>query len=166
MIGGFVRRQKPTKMPKPLSDSSEQREAELALLAALSAELGHPLVPTVVPLKNGASVDLDGFNEDARILCEVYAHIGKTKGAQPAKLAKDILKLLSVERVLGGEWRKVVCLADSQAGSCLRGRSWLAAAVVDFGVEVRIVALSAELREKVSAAQRRQVMVNRLEPGV
>lgn len=152
-------------MPKHLSDSSEQREAELALLEALASDLGYALRPAVLPLKNGVSVNVDGFNEEARTLCEVYAHIGKAKGAQPAKLAKDILKLLTLERTLGGEWRKVLCLGDMRAASCLQGRSWLAAAVLELSVEVRVVELPAELRARVEAAQRRQVMVNRPEPG-
>lgn len=147
-------------MAKHLSDSDEQRQAERALIAALSLRLGYELTPGRMPVGTGGSATVDGFNREHCTLCEAYAHIGRTKGGQPAKLAKDILKLLAVERAAGGTWRKVICLADTDAASCLQGRSWLASAAATFGVEVAVVDLPPELRARVLQAQRRQIMIN------
>jgi hypothetical protein len=147
-------------MAKHLSDSDEQRQAELALIAALSLKLGYRLAPTPMRTGDGVTVRVDGVNLEHSTICEAYAHIGKTKGGQPAKLAKDILKLLAVERANGGTWRKIICLADADAVSCLRGRSWLAAAVTTFGIQVEVVELPAAIRQQVVEAQRRQIMIN------
>lgn len=115
----------------------------------------------ILPLGNGAQVAVDGLNLEARVACEVYAHIGETKGAQSHKIARDILKLLAVEHIRGGgQWRKVLCFADGATAQCLLGRSWLAEVCRTLDVEIHVLPLSSELQAKILAAQRRQVMVN------
>jgi hypothetical protein len=93
------------RLPEPAQDPQPDLMRESLKAAGVPAEVIH---------------HVDGFNEAARVLCEAYAHLGKTKGDQPAKLAKDILKLLTVERVSRGTWRKVLCLVDEEAAACLR----------------------------------------------
>lgn len=143
-----------------LSDSSEQSKAERELLRQLAADLGVSLQPMTIELKEGVRVNIDGVNQEHRILCEVYAHIGHTRGGQPHKIAKDILKLIAVEKRHPGRWRKILCFADRAAAQCVSGSSWLAAVCSDFGVAVRVFSLPPDLHEAVVSAQRRQVMVN------
>ena len=146
--------------PRYVSDSSEQLDAEAVALEKLGAILGCTLVGEDLKLDGGAKLRVDGINHEHRILCEVYSRIGRLRGAQPHKLASDMLKLLLAERHLGGSWRKIICLADEEAARCLRGRSWLAEAGKKMGFEVRAVELPPPLRGRILAAQRRQVMVN------
>jgi hypothetical protein len=117
--------------------------------------------PRSLSLEHGVAVNFDGVDDKARVLCEIYARIGPLKGSQPHKVAGDILKLFLAERSLGGNWRKIVCFADPVAAKLLAGRSWLAYAVREFGVRVEVIEISAELRESIAAAQKRQIMVNR-----
>jgi hypothetical protein len=145
------------------SDSGEQREAECYMLSALSERVGFPLQPEVVFLEPGVHVALDGFNAQHRVLCEIFAHIGRTRGAQNHKIARDILKLEAVEKALGGEWRKILCFADDQARQALTNNSWLAAVARKLRIEPLIVPLSESLQARVAGAQRRQRMVN--QPG-
>ena len=105
-------------------------------------------------------IAVDGFNDEHRILCEAYAHIGPTRGGQPHKIAKDILKMLTAESRLHGQWSKILCFADKVAAQCVCGGSWLAAACTDFGVEIKVLTLPPELHAAIVAAQQRQVMVN------
>jgi len=149
--------------PRHVSDSAEQRDAEAAVIKLLELEVGCSLGEESVPLGGGALMKIDAVNREHHILCEVYSRIGKLKGSQPDKLASDMLKLLLAESALGGAWRKIVCLADTEAAKCVQGRSWLAVAARQMGFEVKIVSLPPGIREQLLAAQRRQVMVN---PGV
>lgn len=80
----------------------------------------------------------DGIDWKKRVLVEVYARIGKLKGAQPGKIKGDILKMLLIERLLGGRWKKIVCLGDEAAAKALRGKSWVCAAVSEFGIRVEV----------------------------
>jgi hypothetical protein len=143
-----------------VSDSLEQREVETAVLSLVQLEVGCSLVEETLPLGDGVLVKVDGINREHRVLCEVYSHIGRLKGSQPDKLAADMLKLVLVERALGGNWRKLICLADADAAKYVQGKSWLAAAVRQMGFKVVVVKLPSTTRERILEAQRRQVMVN------
>jgi hypothetical protein len=118
------------------------------------------LQPESLKLKCGARVELDGYDPDKRVLCEVYAHIGPLKGSQPDKMASDILKMILVGNELGDHWRKIYCFADKAAAQKLSGDSWLACAAKQFGVEPVLVDLK-DARDLVMNAQRRQTMVNK-----
>lgn len=148
---------------KHKSDSTEQCSAERRILDELNRKLGLSLSSAPQKPKNEAvaGIKLDGFDLERRVLCEVYAHIGKLKGAQPDKVAGDILKMLYAEKLLGGRWRKLFCFADKQAAQILTGKSWLAAAARLFDIEVQVVSLPERVRASVRGAQARQVMVNK-----
>ena len=142
------------------SDSREQQQAENSIRALLVKVVGCPLAEETMSLGNGVMVKIDGVNHQHRVLCEIYSRVGKLKGSQPDKLASDVLKLLTVERVLGGKWRKVICFADSQAAKCVQGKSWLALATRQAEFDVVVVELSDSERNIILAAQNRQIMVN------
>jgi hypothetical protein len=147
-------------MTNDASDSVEQRDAEPLLIQTLSKEVGVWMEPGSPEGLAGPGVELDGFSREQRVLAETYARYGKLKPGQRHKIAGDILKMLYVERVLGGTWRKYLCFADEAAAQSVQGDGWLAQTVRTFGVEVRVYPLPAEMRDAVIAAQKRQVMVN------
>lgn len=65
---------------------------------------------------------------------------------------------------LGRERRGVqtiIAFADQAAAVCVRGKSWLAEALRTWSVEMSVVVLDDVIRDEISAAQTRQVMVNR-----
>jgi hypothetical protein len=147
-------------MANHVSESSAQRAAEPFLIGALEHELGILFAPGS-PEEGGApGVEFDGYSREQFVLAEAYVRHGKVKPAQRHKIAGDILKMIYVERVLGGVWRKYLCFADEAAAQSVQGDGWLAQTVRTFGVEVRVYPLPAEMRDAVIAAQKRQVMVN------
>lgn len=142
------------------SASIAQQDAETELLHMLGIKLGCNLEPHKIKLNEKCTIQIDGFSADGRILCEVYAHIGKLRGGQPDKIAADVLKLnLAAERK-GGRWRKILLFADGEACKLLRGSSWLAEACRDSQVEIEVAEIGQQTRQKIEAAQKRQKMVN------
>ena len=118
-------------------DSLEQRDAEKIILATLAVELGVSLTPRSVALPEGVRVTVDGVADTPPILVEAWAHQGPPKSAQKAKVVTDALKLLWVDHVLfAGEARKILALSDTAAAGHFQGRSWMAAAFRDLGIEV------------------------------
>lgn len=118
------------------SDSRAQREAEVTIIAALSAQLGQPLAKTSVPTGNGGRVELDGATDDLTVLVEAYAHQGALRGSQPKKLATDALKLTWIGRQLEAK-RLILAVADAEVESYLRRpKAWLTQALIDLEVEV------------------------------
>lgn len=74
-------------------NSDEQKRAERAMIAALSADLGGALTPRSILLPSGNRLAVDGMSDDPLIYCEAWAHQGPLKSTQRAKIAKDLLKL-------------------------------------------------------------------------
>jgi hypothetical protein len=143
-----------------VSDAQAQREAEAIMLTALARRLKLDIIR-----KDDRVGELKGLKPDAvdwtkRVIVEVYARIGKLKGAQPHKVKGDILKLVYLERILGGQWRKILCFADKTAASTALGKSWVSLAAKEFGVEVIVQNVPGSIRKKVQSAQHSQRMVN------
>jgi hypothetical protein len=135
------------------SDSTEQRQAEAEILAALKAKEGLRLdgVPSI-----GQPVRLDGFEDGEKPVCvEVFAHQGPSKDGQRKKLMRDMCKLLLVEKLLAKPCRKIVAGCDDSALSFLKN-SWQGRFADEFGIELIVVDVDESTREKVRKAQRRQ----------
>jgi hypothetical protein len=117
------------------SDSSEQREAELAIRDALGVTLGVTLAPRRVALASGGSVQIDAAGEG--VLCEIFAHCGSLRSGQVRKVMDDAARLRLAGRVVGGANRLVLAFADEAAARSFRSgwrerhskptgsRSWL-----------------------------------------
>ncbi len=132
------------------SDSLPQRDAELVIIAALSAKLGASLAKSSIPIGNGGRVELDGASADLNVLVEAYAHQGVLRGGQPKKLATDALKLTWIGRQVGAT-RLILAVADEQVEAYLRRpKAWLTQALIDLSVEVVCV----DLDEATAAALR------------
>ena len=143
------------------SDSYVQSSAEAEIARRLSKRERISLAPAKLTLRNGATVNIDGFDPKAHVLCEIYAHVGKTRGSQPGKIAKDILKLVAAEKSLGRKYRKIICFADKLAAACVLGKSWLAEVARALEVEVIPIELPPKTTASIRVAQELQAMVNR-----
>lgn len=144
--------------------SHEQREAETVMVRLLSDRVGADLRPTRLDLPGGGWVVVDAYNPTARgvdgyyigIACEAWAHVGDAKPAQRNKVAADILKLMLVRSLVGERLRLILLFGDEAAAKFLRGNSWRAAAVHSLDIEIEVVTLPPDIRNKVINAQRRQ----------
>jgi hypothetical protein len=136
-------------------------EGSREIIADLNRKLGIALSPRPhrIRLSTGAHVEIDAATDDEKIVAEAYARQGRLKGAQPKKIAQDILKLALLKREVGREeTRTIIALASGEARDSISG--WLREAVHAFGIELRVVEISDGLRAEIRAAQARQVMVN------
>lgn len=145
------------------SDSTEQRGAEASIIAAASRYVGIALSPASLRLPGGARIDVDGASADGSVVVEAYAHQGALRGAQFHKVARDMLKLITLARARP-ETRLVLAFADAEAARCVTNASWLAEAASLWSVEVFVADVPDDVRAAVSAAQIRQVMVNKPVP--
>lgn len=140
----------------PPGHSTEQQDAEAAMLALLSEAEGVVLAPRRLHLKDGSYADVDGVSDSPPILVEAWAHQGPPIGGQRNKVLADALKLAHVASELGRGHRKVLCMADEEAARRFCGGSWFAGALRRLGVEVVVVRLDAATRAGIRAAQARQ----------
>ena len=148
-------------LPEHLSSSAVQTKAETEIVCALALKCGIELVhqPEKIPLGGGVYVEVDGATPDRSVVVEAYARQGKLKGAQPKKIAQDILKLALLKRESGREIKRaVIAFASQEARESISG--WIQQAAVAFDIELIVVEISKQLRAEICAAQHRQIMVN------
>ncbi|MFL0580220.1 hypothetical protein [Dietzia sp. 179-F 9C3 NHS] len=145
--------------PHP-SDSSVQRGAESAIVAALSEKLRIPFdAGGALTLSNGARIHLDAVSEDGGAAVEAYARQGRLKGGQLKKIAQDVLKLAMLRQDPDyTDVRAIIAFASDEARQSITG--WVQHAADVFGVEFHVVDLDPALRAQLLTTQERQKMVN------
>jgi len=137
-------------------NSHEQQEAEDLMIGLLGKSLGLALVKKRLELPAGGWLEIDGYCDSPRVLCEAWAHIGKPKSAQKNKAMADAMKLLFAASLAPGHQRLILVLADEDAASHFRGDSWMAQALKAKSIETVVVELPNEVRRRVLLAQKRQ----------
>lgn len=98
----------------------------------------------------------DFYSENAHIVGEIYAHIGKSKSGQDRKIAKDILKMLLIEKIKGEEYRKIIVVCDEEERKKLEGDSMIAESIKEFNIEVKMINIEPDLRDALIAEQEQQ----------
>ncbi len=137
-------------------DSGEQKSAEKLLIHRLARQLRVKLTKRRFPIQGGGWLEVDGACESPPIVCEAWAHIGPPKSAQKHKVLADAFKLLYASRMTGKPIRMILLFGDREAARHFKGRSWMAQALRDSGIEVHVVDLSAKKRDMLRMAQQRQ----------
>jgi hypothetical protein len=141
----------------PPGDSGEQRAAERLMLDALGRDLGGLILQPARIHVGDVNVEVDGADAERNVLVECWAHQGIVKPAQKHKVLGDALKLTWVASQLPLCPRLILCLSDLVAAAPFTtAQSWAAAAFRDLGIEVHVVTLDDETRQRVQNAQSRQ----------
>ena len=138
------------------SSSSEQKEAGMALIHALSSSLGVALEEERLELGDGCIVVVDGYSDKPPILCEAWVHYGSPRGAQFDKIMTDAFKLLFIEKRKGKIYKKILLFCDKDARKPFTGGSWQAQCLRDYGIETEICRLPKELEQRAKKARKRQ----------
>lgn len=138
------------------SRSDEQRRAEDVVLDALQKRPDFDSrFERRKPLKLGDStVYVDGYLSEPETLVEVYAHVGRLKGGQFGKVARDALKLLALQHHAHPDARLMLAFVSKEAVP--RRKTWLHNAIVRAGIECVSVDVSADVIAELQNAQKRQ----------
>lgn len=143
------------------SSSYEQKKVEEYMAFKAIEWLGSSIERNVkVTLSDGVIIEPDLYSEKDKIICEIYAHIGKLKGGQPRKISQDILKMLLLEKMKGSTYRKILIVADDHVQQYMTGKSYIAESIRQFQIEIKKIDLPKELHGLIMGAQKRQMMVN------
>lgn len=152
----------PSEQPIQPSDSTVQLQAEALILVDVGRQLGVELIQKVGIAVGDARAEVDGASADQSVLVEVFARIGKLRGAQLHKVSTDVLKLLAI-RESKPDSTLVLAFADQEAADSIVG--WRAAVLKHNRIEKVVADLPAGEREAIRSAQRRQNMGNAPEAG-
>ena len=143
------------------SKSGEQQKAEIIIGDRVEEYLACPLKRNErVVLSEEVHIVPDLYSEKDRIVGEIFAHIGSLKVGQQHKISQDILKMLLLEKTKGIKYRKLLVIVDDKIEEYLKGKSFIAESIRQFGIEIKKIELLDETYKEIVNAQRRQVMVN------
>ena len=138
--------------PHP-SSSAEQRRAEDDLKKGLAQKLDVVFKP---PPSSLTPLVIDAYADgEPPMLIELFAHVGRSKAGQKRKLSRDMTKLLLAERKLDRACRKIIAVLDGEAISHF-ATGWDGEFAQCFGVELLVVAVPEQLKEKLREVQNRQ----------
>lgn len=145
------------------SSSLEQAEAEKVIFDKIEAVLKFSLKanPKIYLADNAFTyIQPDFYSEEAAIVGEIFAHIGKPKKAQDNKIANDILKMLLLEKVHNKRYRKIIVICDENEEKKLQGMSALAESIRQFEIEIIRIEIPEHIKNNILDAQNRQKMIN------
>jgi hypothetical protein len=145
-------------------DSAEQRAAESTMLELLGRDLGVTFAKHRLVSDGGAAVEVDGVSLRPPVLVECFAHQGALRVGQKHKVTNDAFKLAWAGTTLLPGARRILLFSDEAATAPFRNRSWAAAAIAHFGIEIRVVELPEGIRGAVRRAQERQFRLLLLGP--
>lgn len=144
--------------------SDVQDEAEAVALEILRERDGYKtLAPREVPI-GSAVCKPDGVNDGAGRIVEIYARVGRLKGAQTKKVATDVLKFAAIQKQPGFENAKCeIYFVDADARSSVTG--WIKEAAREFDVHLGLLRdFPDDLKEKLLEAQERQATGTKKKP--
>ncbi len=104
-------------------------------------------------------IEVDGYSEESGIACEAWAHIGKPKAAQKAKIMKDAAKLLFLEKKLKRKLTKALLFCDHDAFDYFNFRNssnWMAACLNEWGFELEYIELQDDILKSLKKLQKKQ----------
>ena len=143
------------------SNSEEQRSIESYVIQEIERILGCPLERNVsVQLADNIYINPDFYSNDQTIVGEIYAHVGTLKVGQQRKISQDILKLLLLDKSKDVSYRKIITVVDDAVEKYLRGKSFIAESIRQFGIEIIRINLPDELYSTIQNAQSRQNLIN------
>ena len=143
------------------SKSDEQQKAEIIIGDRVEEYLACPLKRNErVVLAEGVHIVPDLYSEKDRIVGEIFVHIGSLKVGQQHKISQDILKMLLLEKAKGIKYRKILVIVDDKIEEYLKGKSFIAESIRQFGIEIKKIELLDGTYKEIVNAQRRQVMTN------
>lgn len=142
------------------SNSAEQQIAERILFEKVKQWLKKDIIANEKIPIGKTFMQPDFYSKEHAIIGEIFSHIGKPKKAQDNKIANDILKMLLLEKLEHKTYRKIIVVCDEEERLHLEGASVLSECIHQFGVEIILIEIDADLRTMLINAQKRQRMVN------
>lgn len=147
------------------SRSDVQQRIESIIFEALKEKfVGTNLVSNPrlqLSTENNISICPDFYSKENKIIGEIHVHTGKLKAAQVDKVAADVLKMHLYDEMNGRDYEKYIIVCDNDEYNQLKGNSFLAEAIRQFGIRVEFVEISeADYLSLKTSMRKQNLLVN------
>jgi hypothetical protein len=141
------------------SDSKVQREIEEMIVQSLSKKENCNFMKKV-KIK-GIKFEFDFYNEEKKIIGEVYAGIENISSGSIKKIITDCFKLVYAEKLLGYKCSKKLVFIDEKIKKKFEGNSWISFAIKEYGIQIHLELLNNLEMEKLKNARIQQQTNNK-----
>jgi len=135
--------------------STFNTELDPVAIDLLNQKLGYKLKPAPIKVK-GATIQVDGYDPDKNIICEVYCGIDEVKPGQVRKVITDAFKMIAFEKVSKKPCTKILLFVDETVMKRFQSKSWYSMAFKEFGIETEVVPISEKEIAALKATKERQ----------
>ena len=110
---------------------------ERVMLLALSAQLGVELRPRSIDLGDGSRLEVEGADEDGRLLVQMVGNQGVFRSLHRNKVMADMFKLTWLRTAHYPQSRIILCVSETVA-QVFTPSGWTTRAARDLGIEVML----------------------------
>lgn len=105
----------------------------------------------------GTIIEVDGYDAEQNILCEVYCGIDGIKTGQTKKVIADAFKLILFEKVKQRECQKILLFIDDAVMRKFeQSKSWYSMAFEIFGIKTIAVQIPDNIKESLRLVKKNQ----------
>ncbi|WP_353807643.1 hypothetical protein [Agromyces sp. SYSU T00194] len=108
---------------------------EAAMLRALGAQLGTPLIPASITVDEQTRFEVEGAATDGSVFVQLVGNTGEFKSAHRNRVTANLFKLAWVKQALFPGARLALCITPTVAKAFVPN-GWTTVATRDLGVEV------------------------------
>ncbi|MFP5041672.1 hypothetical protein [Parasediminibacterium sp. JCM 36343] len=144
--------------PSPIkhnSDSTEQTVIESIVRTQLTEKLGIEFITGIIELE-GISFQVDFYDETKFVYGEIFARVGELKSGQKRKICMDILKLLTIEKLLGKPIKKYIVFTDKKIEEKFKSKTWYSKSILCFDLQIICINLTQEQQDLLKEVRKRQ----------
>ena len=141
------------------ADSSIQREIESNIVAKIEMEENFKSVKKKTI--EGVAFEFDFYNEEKKIIGEIYAGIDDISSGSIKKVITDCFKMVYAEKLLGYPCEKRLIFIDTKIQKTFDGNSWASKAIDSYGIKIKVEEISEEDKSKLRITKKLQQYCNR-----
>jgi hypothetical protein len=122
------------------ADSSTQREIEKLIIEKITTE--ENFISQKATIIKDVKFEFDFYNNEKKIIGEIYAGIDKISPGQRKKIITDCFKMVYAERLLDCDCVKMLIFIDENIEKAFKGSSWASKAIEEYKIKTRVIKIS------------------------
>jgi hypothetical protein len=139
------------------SDSKVQRDIEKKIMHSISKKLDATFIEGVTII-NGVNFEFDFYDEEKKIIGEIYSGIDSITAGPRKKVIADCFKLVYAEKLLGYVCDKRLVFIDKKIMKEFEGGSWVAKAIKSYGIQISFEEIEpSDMVALIEAKQQQQI---------
>lgn len=138
------------------SDSSKQREIEQLIVSEISKKENLKFETKKSINIKDVVFEFDFYNEEKKIIGEIYAGIEKISAGSRKKVITDCFKMVYAEKLIDSPCIKRLIFVDKNIEKVFTGKSWAAKAIIEFGILIDVIEIPEESMNELIATRELQ----------